>query len=60
MALLGTAILITSGGLKNNTLFLFAIGGVGIFLNVYVAGCQCHPESNGLSLQFEKSLEISR
>ena len=54
LAVLWILLLITAAGLKQNTWFLLAVGTVGIFLNIYVAGTCRDPRSNGIPLVFEK------
>ena len=45
-------LLITAAGIKDNTWFLLAVGGIGIVQNVFVAGRHRRPESFGLPLEF--------
>lgn len=45
-------LLITATGIKDNTWFLLAVGGIGIVQNVFVAGHHRRPESFGLPLDF--------
>lgn len=45
-------LLITAAGIKNNTWFLLAVGGIGTVQNVFVAGRHRRPESFGLPLDF--------
>lgn len=45
-------LLITSAGLKRNTWFLLAVGGVGILQNIFVAGWGRRPENFGIPLDF--------
>lgn len=45
-------LLITAAGIKDNTWFLLAVGGIGIVQNVFVAGYHRRPESFGLPLDF--------
>jgi hypothetical protein len=52
LAFLWILLLITAAGVKNNTWFLMAVGGIGIFFNIYVAGHGRHPRDNGLPIEF--------
>jgi hypothetical protein len=52
LALLWILLLITAAGLKQNTWFLLAIGGVGILQNVFVAGRRRHPRDSGIPIDF--------
>ncbi|KAI8724311.1 hypothetical protein NCS52_00288900 [Fusarium sp. LHS14.1] len=45
-------LLITASGIKQNTWFLLAVGGMGILQNMYVAGTSRPPEAFGVSLEF--------
>ncbi|KAN0069078.1 hypothetical protein V8E54_012707 [Elaphomyces granulatus] len=45
-------LLITAAGLKTNTWFLLAVGGIGIAQNIFVAGWQRRPENFGIHLDF--------
>ncbi|CZR68599.1 uncharacterized protein PAC_18498 [Phialocephala subalpina] len=45
-------LLITASGLRTNTWFLLAVGGIGILQNVFVAGCSRRPENFGIPLRF--------
>lgn len=54
LASLWTLLLVTAAALKKNTWFLFAVGGIGIVLNIYVAGRRMLPQSNGLPIKFEE------
>ncbi|KAI9167880.1 hypothetical protein HJFPF1_04021 [Paramyrothecium foliicola] len=47
-------LLITAAGLKENTWFLLAVGGIGMFHNIAVAGWSRRPESFGIPLEFVK------
>jgi hypothetical protein len=46
-------LLITAAGLKQNTWFLLAIGGIGILQNIFVAGWRRFPKAFGVPLDFE-------
>ncbi|KAF4244371.1 hypothetical protein CNMCM8980_010243 [Aspergillus fumigatiaffinis] len=50
LATLWILLLITAAGLKENTWFLLAVGGVGILQNIYVAGASRRPENFGIPL----------
>lgn len=52
LAALWILLLITAAGIKENTWFLLAIGGLGILQNIYVAGRARAPEAFGIPLQF--------
>jgi hypothetical protein len=54
LALLWTALLITVLGLKRDSWFLLAVGGIGMLQNVVVAGAPRRPESFGLHLEFDE------
>jgi hypothetical protein len=56
MVVLWTALLITTSGIKSNTWYLFAIGGVGMLQNIYVAGATRGPESYGIYLNFRECI----
>lgn len=45
-------LLIVAAGIKQNTWFLLAVGGIGIVQNVYVAGYPRRPENFGIPLNF--------
>lgn len=52
LATLWILLLITAAGIKQNTWFLLAIGGVGSFQNMFVAGQMRHPKAYGMPLTF--------
>jgi len=52
LAALWILLLITAAGLKANTWFLLAVGGIGIVQNIYVAGAQRKPENFGVRLEY--------
>ncbi|KAH0551588.1 hypothetical protein GP486_007195 [Trichoglossum hirsutum] len=52
LATLWTLLLITAAGLKANSWFLLAVGGIGILQNIYVAGAQRKPENFGVPLDY--------
>ncbi|KAJ9609566.1 hypothetical protein H2200_005893 [Cladophialophora chaetospira] len=47
-------LLITAAGIKQNTWFLLAIGGIGILQNIFVAGWRREPKAFGIPLTFEE------
>lgn len=51
-AALWILLLITALGIRKNTWFLLAIGGVGILQNIYVAGTSRSPQAFGVPLEF--------
>lgn len=53
LALLWILLQITAAGLKNNTWFLLAVGGIGMVQNIFAAGSPRRPESFGIPLDFE-------
>ncbi|KAK4901578.1 hypothetical protein LTR27_001350 [Elasticomyces elasticus] len=53
IAILWMLLLITAAGLKENTWFLLAVGGVGILQNIFVAGRPRSPEAFGVPLIFD-------
>jgi len=52
LALLWILLLITASGLKQNTWFLLAVGGIGILQNVLVAGWRRNPRALGVPVEF--------
>jgi hypothetical protein len=52
LATLWILLLLTAAGLKTNSWFLLAVGGVGIVQNIYVAGAERKPESFGIHLEY--------
>ncbi|KAI1179855.1 hypothetical protein F4777DRAFT_401961 [Nemania sp. FL0916] len=52
LAALWILLLISASGIKNNTWFLLAVGGIGSIFNVWVAGRWKHPKSVGLPLTY--------
>jgi hypothetical protein len=52
LALFWILLLITAAGLKQNTWFLLAVGGIGILQNVFVAGWRRHPRDSGIPIDF--------
>ncbi|KIV79476.1 hypothetical protein PV11_07038 [Exophiala sideris] len=52
IAALWIILLITAAGLKRNTWFLLAVGGIGMLQNIYVAGKQRSPKAFGVPLEF--------
>ncbi|TVY12646.1 hypothetical protein LARI1_G008836 [Lachnellula arida] len=54
LAIFWVLLLITAAGIKENTWFLLAIGGIGILQNIYVAGRMRFPKAFGVPLHFER------
>ncbi|CAI7673670.1 unnamed protein product [Penicillium bialowiezense] len=54
LSILWILLLIAAAGLQQNTWFLLAIGAIGSFQNVFVAGCSRQPENFGIPLEFIK------
>jgi hypothetical protein len=54
LAILWILLLITAAGLKKNTWFLLAVGGIGILQNTIVAGWRRDPSAFGVPLTFEE------
>lgn len=52
LAILWILLLITAAGIKQNTWFLLAVGGIGILGNIIVAGCTRPPSAYGVPLAF--------
>ena len=52
LALLWILLLITAAGVKQNTWFLLAVGGIGILQNIFVAGWRRHPEAFGIPINY--------
>ncbi|EFX01141.1 hypothetical protein CMQ_6083 [Grosmannia clavigera kw1407] len=52
LAALWVLLLITAAGIKENTWFLLAIGGLGLAENAFVAGTMRTPSAYGMSLSF--------
>lgn len=53
LAFLWMALLVVAAGIKQNSWFLLAIGGIGILENIFVAGPPRHPAAFGMPLNFE-------
>jgi hypothetical protein len=53
MVALWTALLVTTSGIKSNTWYLFAIGGIGMIQNIYVAGAARRPSAYGIHLVYK-------
>ncbi|CZR57981.1 uncharacterized protein PAC_07871 [Phialocephala subalpina] len=51
---LWVSLLVTAAGVKTNTWFLLAVGGIGIVQNVLVAGCRRDPSALGVHLEFRE------
>jgi hypothetical protein len=47
LAVLWVLLLISASGIKSNTWFLLAVGGIGIVQNIFVAGWRRKPEAPG-------------
>ncbi|KAM0282916.1 hypothetical protein ACHAQH_002726 [Verticillium albo-atrum] len=56
LAVLWILLLITAAGIKDDTWFLLAIGGLGILQNVFVAGWSRRPEHFGVPLDFVEAI----
>ncbi|PWI64585.1 hypothetical protein PCL_09515 [Purpureocillium lilacinum] len=56
LAVLWILLLITAAGVKKNTWFLLAVGGIGILQNIYVAGRRRSPKDFGIPLIFQEVL----
>lgn len=52
LALLWVLLLITAAGIKENTWFLLAVGGLGICQNIFAAGIMRDPAAYGMPLEF--------
>lgn len=52
LAVLWIFLLVTAAGIRQNTWFLFTIGGIGILQNIYVAGASRLPQDFGIPLEF--------
>ncbi|KAL7626116.1 hypothetical protein AAE478_002886 [Parahypoxylon ruwenzoriense] len=52
LAALWILLLIASAGISQNTWFLFAVGGLGILQNAYVAGASREPAAFGMPLEY--------
>jgi hypothetical protein len=52
LALLWVLLLITAAGLKQNTWFLLAIGGIGILQNIIVAGLRRNPRAFSIPIKY--------
>lgn len=52
LALLWVLLLITAAGIKENTWFLLAVGGLGICQNIFAAGIMRDPAAYGMPLTF--------
>jgi hypothetical protein len=53
LAVLWVILLVTAAGIKQNSWYLLAIGGVGILENIFVAGSPRRPAAFGMPLIFE-------
>ncbi|RBQ81685.1 hypothetical protein VDGD_07562 [Verticillium dahliae] len=56
LAILWILLLITAAGIRDDTWFLLAIGGLGILQNVFVAGWTRRPEHFGVPLDFVEAI----
>ena len=54
ISILWVSLLIAAAGMKANTWYLLAVGGVGILQNVLVAGWRRNPSALGVHLDFRK------
>lgn len=52
LGILWVALLITASGLKQDSWYLIAIGGIGMLQNIFVAGWKRTPEAYGIPLEF--------
>jgi len=52
-SLLWILLLITAAGIRQNTWFILAVGGIGIVQNIYVAGRRRFPKAFGVPLTFK-------
>ncbi|KAH6625477.1 hypothetical protein C7974DRAFT_396153 [Boeremia exigua] len=60
LAVLWVVLLICASGIKTNTWFLLAVGGIGIVQNIVIAGWRRDPSAYGLPLKFEKVISKSK
>ncbi|OQN96510.1 hypothetical protein B0A48_17083 [Cryoendolithus antarcticus] len=60
LAALWILLLITAAGIKKNTWFLLAIGGVGILQNIFVAGKMRYPRAYGIPLTFVEVIGLPK
>jgi hypothetical protein len=56
LAFLWVLLLITAAEVKQHTWFLLTIGGVGMLLNIYVAGHGRHTQCNSLPILFKEAI----
>jgi hypothetical protein len=56
MVLMWTGLLITTSGMKSNTWYILAIGGIGMLQNIYVAGARRRPGAYGIHLDFKECI----
>ncbi len=56
LAVLWIALLVTVAGLKSDTWFLLAVGGVGTLQNILVAALPRRPAAYGLHLEYERTV----
>ncbi|KAH7091139.1 hypothetical protein FB567DRAFT_518041 [Paraphoma chrysanthemicola] len=56
MVLMWTGLLITTAGMKSNTWYLLAIGGIGMLQNIYVAGARRRPGAYGIHLDLKECI----
>ena len=54
LAILWILLLVSASGIKSNTWFLLAVGGIGIVQNIFVAGKPRERKAFGVPLVFEK------
>jgi hypothetical protein len=60
LAVLWVLLLISASGIKKNTWFLLAVGGIGIVQNIFVAGWRRKPEAFGLPLHYENVIGMPK
>ena len=53
-------LLITAAGIKNNSWFLLAVGGIGILQNIFAAGWRRKPEAFGVPLKFHEVISRTK
>ena len=54
VAIFWTLLLLTAAGIKQNTWYLLAVGGIGMLHNIFVAGKKRNPAAFGMPLAFER------
>lgn len=58
LAILWLALLVTSTGIKTNTWYLLAVGGLGMLQNLLAAGAPRYPPSLGLPIELVKTSSV--